>query len=100
MKKRIKSLLICLTIVLSIGMASYAALADCHHDFNERSESTYDTVTYSTSMYVVKNGRKDWWPIIVTEKYEILHFRCTSCKKAIPEMDVWRLTYSSWKFAY
>ena len=100
MKKRIKSLLICLTIVLSIGMTSYAALVECHHDFYEKSGTTNDTVTYSTSKYVDKNGITDWWPIIVTEKYEILHFRCTSCKKAIPEMDVWRLTYSSWKFAY
>ena len=37
MKKRIKSLLICLTIVLSIGMTSYAALVECHHDFYEKS---------------------------------------------------------------
>ena len=101
MKKRIKTVLICMIIVLTIGITSFAISADtCHHDFYERSGITNEVVVYTTSKYVKKNGRLDWWPVIVTEKYDVLHFCCRDCKKPIPELETWRLTDTSWTFAY
>ncbi len=100
MKNRIKALLICMIIVLSIGMSSFAiSPEDCHHDYNVTT-ITEEVVTYPTSMYVEKNGRLDWWPVVVTEKYNVVHYFCRDCGKPIPELEVWRIKSISWRFQY
>lgn len=100
MKQKMIALILCLAL-LTIGVFSYAALADsCHHDYSKISYSSKSVFNHSSSLYVEKNGRKDWWPVIYYDDYTIVEYSCAQCGKAIPELTVWRLSGTHWEFAY
>jgi hypothetical protein len=101
-KKRLKAMLVAIAVLILLCSAAVVIASKITtHTHQVLSRDTVAVEKLHThSHYCQKNGRLDWWPVIVTENYEILHFRCRDCKKPIPEFDTWRLTSTSWKFAY
>lgn len=41
---------------------------------------------YSHSHYCTKNGRNDWWPCIVYDKYKITERYCVDCGMVIDSL--------------
>jgi hypothetical protein len=101
MKKNRIALVLCVILLLSISLISYASLADnCRHYNSSVNDVYFSVQNHSSSLYTIKDGRMGWWPVIYYDDYVRKEYSCSQCGKRIPELDVNRLIGTHWEFAY
>lgn len=87
--KKIVSLLLVMMVLLVFSPAtnSLAARATTHSHQVCTRVGGYELVRcFSHSHYCTKNGRKDWWPCIVYDKYRIIERYCVECGMVIDSL--------------
>lgn len=87
--KKIVSLLLVMVVFLSFSPAvqSLALRAITHTHYICSRDGGYELVMcYSHSHYCTKNGRNDWWPCIVYDKYKITERYCVDCGMVIDSL--------------
>lgn len=89
MKKRIISVLLIMTMLFSFSpvIASYASLETTHTHCVCSRDGGYEFIRVgSHSHYGSRNGREDWWPCIIYDKYKITERYCVDCGMVIESL--------------